>query len=442
MRMLEFLSSLAWSAVMPLLLGTGIWVSVKLRNMPLRMLPKAIRWSFQPGGDTPGLSPFACLCTSLAATVGSGNIVGVAFALTAGGPGALVWMLLAAALTTALKYAECALAVRYRRRDREGNWLGGPPITLRGLPWKRLGAALGGAYALVEIVATLSANNMVQSSAISSALGALTPLSPALSAILIGVLTWLVISGGARGIARFSSALVPAMLALYTVGGAAVLVTHAADIPNALAELLRCAFDLRSVGAGAFGNMVRIGVAKGCFTNEAGTGTAGFSAAPTTETALRQGLISATANLWDTGFGCTVTALAVLLSGEMSSGKTGVQLVMAAYETGLGPVGSWIVGVCLVLFAFSSLPGLAFQGEMALASFTHSRTVKTLYRIAFSTVAAFGSLMVTQQALLWSDVFNAALIVFNLISIWFLPLPEGKPFDRKRQKDYTCLETR
>lgn len=422
--MLEVWSGAAWSVVLPLLLGTGVWVSVKLRNMPLRLLPRAIRWSFQaPEGET-GISPFACLCTSLAATVGSGNIVGVAFALTAGGPGALVWMLLSAALTTALKYAECALAVLHRRRDREGNWLGGPPITLRALPWKGVGLVLGGCYALAEICATLSANNMVQASAIASALKELTPLSPMLSALLIGTLTWLVISGGARGIAGFSSALVPVMLGLYTIGGVAVLVTHASALPGALAQLLRCAFDVRSVGAGAFGNMVRIGVAKGCFTNEAGTGTAGFSAAPTTDTALRQGLISATANLWDTGFGCTVTALAVIVSGAMDSGKTGAELVMAAYETGLGLPGRWIVGVCLVLFAFSSLPGLAFQGEMALGSLTQSSKVKNLYRIVFATVAAAGSLAATQQALLWSDLFNALLIVLNLVSIWLLPIPK------------------
>lgn len=422
--MLEVWSGAVWSVVLPLLLGTGVWVSVRLRNMPLRLLPRAIGWSLMPQAGTEGISPFACLCTSLAATVGSGNIVGVAFALTAGGPGALVWMLISAALTTALKYAECALAVLHRRRDREGNWLGGPPMTLRALPWKRVGWLLGGGYAVAELCATLSANNMVQSSAISSALRELTPLPPLACALLIGLLAWLVISGGAKGIAGFSAGLVPVMLGLYTIGGAAVLITHASALPRALAELLRCAFDIKSVGAGAFGNMVRIGVAKGCFTNEAGTGTAGFSAAPTTDTALRQGLISATANLWDTGFGCTVTALAVIVSGAMDSGKTGAELVMAAYETGLGLPGRWIVGACLVLFAFSSLPGLAFQGEMALSSFTQSPKAKKLYRIAFAVVAAVGSLSATQQALLWSDLFNALLILLNLVSIWLLPLPK------------------
>lgn len=416
-----------WGLVLPLLLGCSLWLGWKTKGFALRNLLRAVGCTLKPGksGDG-GVSPFACLCTALASTVGSGNIVGVAFALTAGGPGALVWMWITAAIGTAAKYAECAQAVLYRRRTPEGGWLGGTMVTLTHLPWRRLGFALGSAYAAVEVCATLTANSLVQSSAISASLTQTLHLAPVLTGVLVGGLTLAVLSGGVTGVARFSSTLVPGMLLLYIFGGAAVLAAAPGRIPGAVIDLFLSAFDLRSMGAGAFGEMVRIGVARGCFSNESGTGTAGFSAALSTAGPVRQGLISATANLWDTGIICSVTGLAVLVSGCMDSGLTGVELVMTAYRTGLGPVGGWIVGLCLVLFAFSSLPGLAFQGEQALAFLTRDRRALKLYRMGFSAVAAAGCLVNTELALLGADLCNAVLILLNLIALVVLPCPTEK----------------
>lgn len=419
--MLAQWSAKVWGLILPLLLGTCLWLGWKTGHFALRNQGKALGWTLKGGGESGGVSPFGCLCTALAATVGCGNIVGVAFALTAGGPGALVWMWISSLVGTAIKYTECTQAVQYRRRDRSGQWLGGTMVTLTHLPWKRLGLVLGMGYALTEVVATLTAANLVQSSAIADAVSLMLPVPPAAVGILVGFFTLAILSRGTRGIARFSSVTVPVMLGLYLLGGAAVLLRHLDALPGAVANLLRCAFDVRSVGAGAFGEMVRIGVARGCFTNDSGTGTAGFSSAVTTAIPVRQGLISSTSNLWDTGIICSVTALAILVSGVNDPNLNGVALTMAAYATGLGQFGRWIVGLCLVLFAFSSLPGLAFQGERAL-TFLWDRTLpRAGYRLAFALLAGFGCVADTQPALLATDLCNAVLITFNLLAVWFVP---------------------
>ena len=417
-------SQWAWGVLLPVLLGSGVWLTWTSRGFALRRQGQAIALSLRPGRGAEGeASPFSCLCTALAGTVGTGNIAGVAFALTAGGPGALVWMWVSAAVGTAIKYAECALAVQYRKKKPGGGVLGGPMVTLTHLPWKRLGLALGGCYALLQVLATLTASNLVQSSAISAALSELTGAPAPLTGALVGGLLLVILFGGVKSITGLSSALVPVMLGLYVLGGGAVLLTHPADTLAALGELLRQSVDVRSMGAGAFGAMVRTGVTRGCFSNESGTGSAAFSAAVSTAGPVRQGLISATANLWDTGVICSVTSLAILASGAMDTGLEGVELTMAAFRTGLGEPGAWIVGICLVLFAFSTLPALAFQGEQALAFLTPSPALRRLYRVGFALLAALGCLMSVGPALAAADLFNALLIAINLVSLWALPAP-------------------
>lgn len=422
-------SEKAWGIVLPLLLVSGVWLTWRSRGFALRNLGRAIALSLRPGKGQEGqASPFSCLCTALASTVGTGNIAGVAFALTAGGPGALVWMWISAAVGTAVKYAECALAVQYRRPKPGGGVLGGPMVTLTHLPLKRLGLALGTVYALLEICSTLTAGNLVQSSAISAALSHLAGVPAPLTGALVGGLTLVILSGGVSSITRFSSGLVPVMLGLYVLGGGAVLATHPAQTLEALGQLLVQAFDVKSMGAGAFGAMVRTGVTRGCFSNESGTGSAAFSAAVTTADPVRQGLISATANLWDTGLICSVTGVSILASGVMDTGLQGVALTMAAYRTGLGPLGGWIVGVCLVLFAFSTLPALAFQGEQALAFLTPSLRLRKMYRLGFSLVAALGCLLSIEPALAAADLFNALLIAVNLTCLLGLKAPQKSDF--------------
>ncbi|MBR1781221.1 MAG: amino acid carrier protein, partial [Oscillospiraceae bacterium] len=374
-----------------------------------------------------GIRPVQCLCTALATTVGTGNIAGTAVALTTGGPGALVWMWISAAVGCAVKYAECALAVT-SRRGLEGKVLGGPMLTL-----SRLSRPMGQVYALLMVGYTLSAGPLAQSSAIASAARELAAVPPLWTGLILAGALLAVLSGGVGAVARLSTLLVPLMCGLYLLGGAAVLWNHPGQIAPALAALLRSAFDLRSAGAGAFGHMVRVGVTRGCFSNDAGTGSAAFSAAQTSASPRHQGLVSASANLWDTGVICTVTALSILVSGSLDSGLTGVALTMAAYRAGLGRWGPPLVGVCLILFAFSTLPGLAFQGEQALAWLLGSWSGSRAYRVIFSSVAAVGCLFPAQSALAGADLFNGLLVLVNIPSLWLLPIPgknENNPCNR------------
>ncbi len=415
---------LLWSAALPLLLLTGVVLTLRSRGFALRHLGTGIRLSGRAAGSGSSGSPFACLCTSLASTIGTGNIAGVAFALTAGGPGALVWMWITSALCTAVKYAECAQGSAYRRRMADGRRLGGTMVTLTHLPLPRLGLLLGSLYALLEVFSSLSAANLVQSSAISQTLWTAHSVPPMVSGLLVGGLTLAILLGGSDSVTRFSAWIVPTMIGLYLLGGLAVLFTHWSALPQAILSLVRQAFDLSAVGAGALGNTIRIGVIRCCFSNESGTGNAAFSAALSDADPVQQGLISATSNLWDTGIMCSVTGLSILVSGTLSSNLNGIPLVMETYASGLGQVGRWIVAVCLILFAFSSLPGLAFQGESALLFLCDAPLARWLYRLSFAGLSAVGCLFSTEQALLTADCCNALLIFLNLIALWWVPVPK------------------
>ncbi len=418
---------LLWSTALPLLLLTGVVLTLRSRGFALRHLGTGIRLSWHEAGSG-GTSPFACLCTSLASTIGTGNIAGVAFALTAGGPGALVWMWITAALCTAVKYAECAQGSAYRRIESDGQRLGGGMVTLTHLPCRRLGLLLGGIYALLELFTTLSAANLVQSSAIAQTLWTSLAVPPMVSGVLVGGLTLAILLGGSDSVTHFSAWIVPLMIGLYLLGGLAVIFTHLAALPNAIAALFRGAFDFSAVGGGVLGNTIRIGVMRCCFSNESGTGSAAFSAALSDADPVRQGLISATSNLWDTGVMCSITGLSILVSGTLSSDLTGVPLVMESYATGLGSIGRWIVAVCLVLFAFSSLPGLAFQGESALRFLSDAPAARGVYRLGFAFLSALGCLFSTEQALLTTDFCNALLILLNLAALWWVPIPKKAEF--------------
>lgn len=419
---------LLWSAALPLLLLTGLLLTLHSRGFALRHIGTGIRLSWRNAGSGGSTSPFACLCTSLASTIGTGNIAGVAFALTAGGPGALVWMWIAAALSTAVKYAECAQGSAYRITLKNGHRLGGTMVTLTHLPFRRLGLLLGGVYALLEVFTTLSAANLVQSSAIAQTLWTSLSVPPMVCGVLVGGFVLAILLGGADSVTRFSAWIVPLMIGLYLFGGLAVVFTHLAALPQAIYELFHQAFSLSAMGAGTLGNTIRVGVIRCCFSNESGTGSAAFSAALSDADPIDQGLISATSNLWDTGIMCSITGLSILVSGTLSSGLTGVPLVMETYASGLGGTGRWIVAVCLVLFAFSSLPGLAFQGESALLFLSDGPLARGVYRLGFALLSALGCLFSTEQALLTADLCNALLILLNMIALWWVPIPKKSDF--------------
>ena len=321
--MVPFLSALDaffWGpGTLALLVGTGVFLTLRTHFLPLRDLGWAIRTALgrdaRQQKSSGGISPFSALMTALAATVGTGNIVGVATALTAGGPGALVWMELAALAGLSTKFAECLLAVKYRARSHQGGYRGGPMYVLhRRLGLRRLGAV----YALFTLLASFGIGGMVQSNAIAQALETSFAVPAPAAGAATAILALLVLLRGGRAVASVSAALVPGMALVYLSAGTAVIAGHLDRLPEALGTMLRCAFSPGAVAGGGLGAAVsaldaaRWGVARGVFSNESGLGSAAISAAAAaTHSPVRQGYISMTSTFFDTCLVCTVTGLAI-----------------------------------------------------------------------------------------------------------------------------------
>lgn len=415
-----------------LLVGTGVFLTVRTRFLPQRNLGFALRSALGREARTkasPGdVTPFAALMTALAATVGTGNIVGVATALAAGGPGALLWMELAALPGLATKLAECLLAVKFRCRNRRGQMSGGPMYVMRdGLGLGRLGAALGAAYAFFAVCSSFGIGGMAQANSIAGALEASFGLPVRLTGAVTAGLALAVILGGVRSVARASAAVVPLMAALYLGAGLAVLWGCRESLPAGLAMIFRCALSPRAAAGGAAGaaclNAVRWGVARGVFSNEAGMGSAGISAASAaTSSPARQGYISMTGAFFDTCVVCTVTGLAICCSGALDaagSAVDGAALTILAFRSVLGPAGGVLVSVSIVLFAFTSILGGAYQGEKAFEYLFGSRHL-LLYRAAFALAVFFGAAAGLEAVFCFSDVCNALMCLPNLLCLLLL----------------------
>lgn len=415
-----------------LLLGTGLFLTVRTDFLPWKNLGWAMgaalgREARQSGG-TGGVSPFSALMTSLAATIGTGNIVGVATALVAGGPGALVWMEVSAIAGLALKYAECMLAVKYRSRNRQGQWQGGPMYVMRavlGAP----GAVLGGLYALFAVGASFGIGGMTQSNSIAGALGSVWGVPAWAAGLGTALLALAVVSGGVRGITRVCTALVPAMALFYLTAGLAVVLGNWENLPAGLWEILRCAISPRAAAGGAAGaavswaDTVRRGISRGVFSNEAGLGSAAISAASAScGDPVKQGYISMTGNVIDTMLVCTVTGLAICCSGVLGAADAagravdGAPLVILAFQTVMGPAGGGFVAVAIVLFAFSSVLGWEYQGETAFSYLFGGRGLPT-YRGLFCLTAAWGALERLEAVFRLSDVCNALMCLPNLLCL-------------------------
>ena len=394
-----------------LVLGTGVFFLIRLRFLPWRNLGYALacalgrdaRKASKPGA----LSPFASLMTALAATIGTGNIVGVATALTAGGPGALVWMELTALTGMALKYAECLLAVRFRQKNARGELCGGPMYVMR-QALGPLGAVMGAAFALFAVCASFG-------------------VPQGACALAVTALVLVVVAGGVRSLGAVSTALVPAMGAFYMAACLAVILGNAAAVPEAVATILQSAVCPRAAAGGAAGTAVitlfqtiRCGVARGVFSNEAGMGSAAIaSACASTDSPARQGYISMTGVVVDTMLICTVTGLAICCSGVLDSGAEGAALTILAFRTVLGPLGGVFVSVAVVLFAFSTILGWEYQGEKAFEYLSRGRGM-ALYRGAFLLAVYWGAGQRTEAVFLLSDICNALMCVPNLTALLLL----------------------
>ena len=448
--LLEAIDGVVWGPIMlTVLVGTGVYLTIRTRFLCWRNLGHAIGNTIsKEARQTKGegdVSPFAALCTALAATIGTGNIAGVASALAVGGPGALVWMWISAAFGLTSKFTECAMAVRYRIKNEKNEMLGGPMMSMeRGIPmvygdkWKRFGRGLAIAFASFAVVASFGIGNLTQGNSIASAMQTIAGIPMWVVGIVVGAATLIVVVGGLKSISNVASVIVPFMAIFYFVGALIVVIMHISAVPGAFVTMFRMAFSPQAVGGGAAGSVVASmaqamnkGVARGCFSNEAGMGSAAITAAAaTSDDYIKQAYISETGTFWDTFVVCTMTGLCILTSGVMDevvvNGETvlqGAPLTIRAFESTLGAPGAWLVAIALALFAFSTILGWEYYGEKALEYLTRSTSAAMFYRVVFSIIAFVGCISAFEIAWDIADILNALMIVPNAICMILLVGP-------------------
>ena len=425
---MDSLNSFVWGpAMLVLILGTGLYLQIRLGGMPIRRIGTGLKlvWRGRTG-DADGhgeVSPFAALMTTLAATIGVGNIAGVATAIALGGPGALFWMWMTALVGMATKYAEVVLAVHYRERDADGRWVGGPMYAIRrglGPRWAWLGAA----FALFGGLAGFGIGNMVQANSIAAAMQTSFGVTPLVTGVVIFVLTAAVVLGGIKRISAVANWLVPFMAIAYILAALIVLVFNAAQIPEAFRFIVGNAFTPTSAVGGFAGAAVmagiRYGVARGIFSNEAGLGTAGIAqAAGVSSSPVRSGMIGMMGTFFDTLVVCTMTGLAIVVSGAWTSGQSGASLTQLAFQSAMPGFGDEIVAVALAVFALTTIFGWGYYGERCW-QFLVGRWAITPFRWLWTFAVFIGA--VTQLELVWqiADTLNALMAIPNLIALLLL----------------------
>lgn len=440
----EILSSVndfVWGPIMlVLLVGTGVFLTIRLKFLPWRNLGYALKSVFRKPEDTEGpqegdITPFQSLMTALAATIGTGNIVGVATAMVLGGPGAIVWMWISALFGLSTKYAESLLAVKYRETNEDGEMAGGPMYVMKNaFPIPALGKILAVAFALFAVLASFGIGNMTQANSISEALHTTFGVPNAVTGALLTVLALIVLLGGIKSIGKVCEKIVPFMAVLYFISGIVVIILNAKNLPAGVAEILSMAFSMKAVSGGVGGAIIasmlsamRWGVARGVFSNEAGLGSAPIAAAAAkTDLPSRQGYINMTGTFFDTIVVCTVTGLVIASSGRLgavdASGEllTGASLTISAFQSVLGTFGGWMVSIGIMLFAFSTILGWEYYGEKSLEFLVGSTKANKPYRLFFSLIAFIGATQTLSIVWDFSDTMNGLMAIPNLISLLVL----------------------
>ncbi|TCI44464.1 sodium:alanine symporter family protein [Exiguobacterium sp. SH3S3] len=430
------ISDFVWGPpLLILLVGTGVYLTVRLGGLQITKLPYSLKLAFSKNQDKTSrgdISHFQALMTALAATVGTGNIVGVATAVVLGGPGAIVWMWVSGFFGMATKYAEAVLAVKYRVTDERGQMAGGPMYYLeRGLKQRWLAVA----FAAFASLAAFGIGNGVQTNSVALALNSTFDVPLYVSGILMMIFTGAVILGGVKSIGRVVSYFVPVMIVFYLGSGLLIMIMNYTLIPDAIALIFSSTFSAEAIGGGAIGAAIRYGVARGVFSNEAGLGSAPIAAAAAkTDMPGRQGLVSMTQVFLDTLIVCSVTGITLVMGGQIGSGLEGVELTTATFEQFLGPFGSYVVTIGLVMFAYSTVLGWSYYGERSTHYLFGQKSIIP-YRIAFVLVAGLGA-MTTNLNMVWalSDVFNGLMAIPNLIGLLFLSgvvIAETKRFNQR-----------
>lgn len=424
-----------------LILTIGIYLTVRMGFLQIRHLGKALKFMVKnEDGGNGEVTSFGALCTAMSATIGTGNIVGVATALAAGGPGALFWMVLAAFLGMATKYAEGVLAIKYRTIDSDGHVLGGPFYYIEngmGVRWRWLakifaffGAGVGllgiGTFTQVNGISSAVCNFFDPEKANTvSLLGGSYSIATVVAGLILTVCVGLVVIGGLKRIAQVSQVVVPFMAVLYFIFAFIILVTHLGEIPAAAVSIVKSAFSGSALAGGAMGTMMvamQKGIARGIFSNEAGLGSAPIAAAAAqTKSPVRQGLVSMTGTFIDTIVICTMTGLSIVVTGTWNTGLEGVAITTAAFQKGLPfppVVASVVLMVCLVFFAFTTILGWNYYGERCIEYlFNRNRKVVKGYRWLYILAIFIGPYMTVQAVWNIADIFNALMAFPNLIAL-------------------------
>ena len=419
------IGAFAWGPPMLILLvGTGFWLTYSLRGLQFTKLGHALYLALikrKEDGDEPGdITHFQALMTALSATVGTGNIAGVATAIAIGGPGALFWMWITGLVGMATKYGEAVLAVKYRVVDANGEMSGGPMYYISkglNLPW------LGAVFAVFAAVAAFGIGNMVQSNSVADAVEATFNIPTWLTGVALMIFTALVILGGIKSIGRVTSVLVPIMIVFYMAAALFIIFAHIGGVPSALVLIVKQAFNPTAATGGFAGAAVmlaiRMGVARGVFSNESGLGSAPIAAAAAqTKSPITQALVSMTQTFIDTLIVCTMTGLVLILTGAWSNGQNGAELTTTAFASGM-PGGAYIVTIGLVLFAYSTILGWCYYGEKSIEYLFGIKSVLP-YRIVFVFFVGVGA--VAKLSIVWniSDTLNGLMAIPNLIGLIML----------------------
>ena len=429
-----------------LIMVCGILLSVRLRFIQIHKLGKALKYMLSDEESGHGeVSSFAALCTALSATVGTGNIVGVATAISAGGPGALFWMEVAAFLGMATKYAEGLLAIKYRITDQNGNILGGPFYYIEnglGSKWKWLAklfalfglcAGLMGIGTITQINGiTSAANNFFGSENVATfhIFGADQTITTIVAGLIITILVALITIGGIKRISAVSELIVPLMIVAYLVSCLVIVFTHLTEIPAAVSEIIRSAFGIRPIAGGAAGFAVmqlsmRSGVARGIFSNEAGLGSAPIAAAAArTKEPVRQGLVTMTGTFIDTIIVCTMTGLSIIMAGSYKKDLQGVAITTDAFSYGLPlpeRVSAFILMACLAVFAFTTILGWNYYSERCLSYLTGANgKAAAVYRWVYVAAVFAGPYLTVEAVWNLADIFNGLMALPNVVALMLL----------------------
>ena len=441
--------NIVWGPVMlVLLVGTGIWLTLILRGLQFGMLFYALKQAFRPhpkkddGSDHEGdVSHFGALMTALSATIGTGNIAGVATAVVTGGPGAVFWMWITAIFGMATKYGEGVLAVKYRVTNSKGEMSGGPMYYIEnglGKKWKWLAFL----FAFFGVMASFGIGSTVQANSVAQAVHSSFGIDTWITGVVLTLITAFVVLGGIQSISRVSSVVVPFMAVLYIVGGLVVVAMHFDLLLPALKVIMHDAFSGQAVAGGVVGTVIRYGVARGVFSNEAGMGSAPIAAAAAkTDHPVRQALVSMTGTFLDTIIVCSITGIVLVMGILQSNGGAfavpdleGAALTTATFDAMLSGYGGWVVTIGLIFFAYSTTLGWCYYGEKC-ATYVFGDKSVPIYRVIYVATVMLGTVLSMDMVWAAADTFNGLMAVPNLIALLLLSrviVQETRDFKAKR----------